>query len=140
MTIGAWGLFWVLALAIIAVGLVIGFAITDDARGLISLFATIPICLCILFGMHWWYGNTESGKRAIKTQESNFDGGIRRHVSVYDAVGNLIQEWDGKFDVDFDADGKRILFDDENGRRHLVYFKTGTVIVEEVDEKEDKRG
>ena len=133
MTIGGWALFWVLTAIIVGAGIGIGIAIADDARGFISLVVTIPICGCILLGMHWWYGNTESGKRAVKTQESNFDGGIRRHVSVYDAVGNLIQEWDGKFDVDFDGDEQRILFDDENGYRHLVYFKTGTVIVEEID-------
>lgn len=133
MTIGGWALFWFFAVIIVGAGIGIGLAIAGDARCFISLLATIPICICILLGMHWWYGNTESGKRAVKTQESNFDGGIRRHVSVYDAVGNLIQEWDGKFDVDFDGDEQRILFDDENGRRHLVYFKTGTVVVEEVD-------
>lgn len=133
MTLGGWALFWFFAVIVVGAGIGIGFEIAGDARCFISLLATIPICVCILLGMHWWYGNTESGKRAVKTQESNFDGGIRRHVSVYDAIGNLIQEWDGKFDVDFDSDGKRILFDDENGRRHLVYFKTGTVIVEEVD-------
>ena len=133
MTIGGWVIFWIISAAIVFGGLAIGFSIADNALGFLSFLATIPFCLCILFGMHWWYGNTESGKRAIKTQESNFDGGIRRHVIVYDAVGNMIQEWDGKFDVDFDGDEQRILFDDENGRRHLVYFKTGTVIVEEVD-------
>lgn len=133
MTIGGWALFWLFVVIIVGAGIGIGLAITGDARCFVSILATIPICSCILFAMHWWYGNTESGKRAIKTQESNFDGGIRRHVSVYDAVGNLIQEWDGKFDVDFDGDEQRILFDDENGRRHLVYFKTGTVVVEEVD-------
>ena len=53
-------------------------------------------------------------------------------MKVYDAVGNLLQEYEGRFDVDFNGDEQRILFDDENGKRHVIYFKTGTVIVEEV--------
>ena len=51
---------------------------------------------------------------------------------MYDAIGNLLQEYEGKFDVDFNGDEQRILFDDEKGQRHVIYFKTGTIIVEEV--------
>ena len=83
--------------------------------------------------MVWYYNNTESGKRAFKTQESNFEGGIKRSVIVYDAIGNKLQTYEGKFDVDFDGDEQRILFDDENGMRHVIYFKSGTIIVEEID-------
>ena len=133
MTIGAWVVFWLISALIIGGAIGIGYAISEGKGILLGIVITVPICVCMLFGMHWWFGNTESGKRDLKTQNSNFDGGIRRHVSVYDAVGNLIQEWDGKFDVDFNGDEQRILFDDENGKRHLVYFKTGTVVVEEVE-------
>ena len=56
----------------------------------------------------------------------------KRSVKVYDAIGNLLQEYEGKFDVDFNGDEQRILFDDEKGQRHVIYFKTGTIIVEEV--------
>ena len=133
MTIGAWIVFWLISAFIIGGAIGIGYAISEGKGILLGIVITVPICVCVLFGMHWWFVNTESGKRDLKTQNSNFDGGIRRHVSVYDAVGNLIQEWDGKFDVDFNGDEQRILFDDENGKRHLVYFKTGTVVVEEVE-------
>lgn len=47
------------------------------------------------------------------------------------AIGNMLQEFEGTFDVEFDADKRRVLFDDENGKRHLIYFNSGTVIVEE---------
>ena len=82
-------------------------------------------------GMTWWFASTESGRRAMKTQESNFEGGIHRNIKVYDAIGNLLQEFEGTFDVDFNADDSRVLFDDENGKRHLIYFNSGTVTVEE---------
>ena len=31
-------------------------------------------------------------------------------------------------------DDDRILFDDENGLRHIIYYPTGTVIIDEVSE------
>ena len=135
MTIEAWVIYGFLVAIIIAV--VVMILITCESVG--ARVATI-ICgflasLFILFGYKWWYANTESGKRAMKTQESNFEGGIRRSVKVYDAVGNVLQEYKGTFDVDFSGDEQRILFDDENGMRHVIYFKTGTVIVEEVEDE-----
>lgn len=76
------------------------------------------------------YSNTESGKRALKGQNSNFNSGIERVVSVYDINGKLIEQYEGKFDVETDNDNY-ILFDDEEGRRHIIFYKTGTVIVDE---------
>ena len=103
----------------------------SEAKGII-LFVAIIISL-LAWGIGIWYCNyTESGKRALKTQQSNFDGGITRHVKVYDVNGELIQEYQGKFDIEYDDD--RILFDDENGLRHIIYYPTGTVIIDEMGE------
>ena len=102
---------------------------------------TIGIVLSAVFGLalivavwiigFWYFNHTESGKRAMKSQESNFNGGITRKVSVYDVQGDVIAEYQGKFDVDYDND--RIVFDDELGHRHIIYYPTGTVIVDEVE-------
>ena len=91
--------------------------------------AGIAIIVVLLIGMLWWFNNTASGKRAFKTQESNFNDGIERMVKVYDVNGELIVEYDGKFDITYDDD--RILFDDENGKRHIIYYPTGTVVIDE---------
>ena len=56
--------------------------------------------------------------------------GIDRTVKVYDVNGKLIQEYDGKFDIEYDDD--RIVFDDENNKRHIIYYPTGTIIIDEV--------
>ena len=61
--------------------------------------------------------------------QSDFGGGIERTVTVYDIDGEIIQEYSGKFDVDYDSE--RIKFDDENGERHVIYYTTGTVIIDE---------
>ena len=79
----------------------------------------------------WYYNGTESGKRALKTQESNFNGGIKRRVTVYDVEGDKIAEYEGKFDIEYDDD--RILFDDEQGLRHIIYYPTGNVIIDELE-------
>ena len=101
----------------------------------IACLVTIVVSLLLIFGM--WFGtylylnNTEAGKRALKTQDSNFNNGIERVVKVYDVDGDLISEYRGTFDIDYSDE--RILFDDENGNRHVIYFKTGTIIVDEVN-------
>ena len=64
-----------------------------------------------------------------QTQKSNFEGGIEREVRVYDVDGELIQSYAGKFDVVHDEN--RILFDDEDGKRHVIYYPTGTIIIDE---------
>lgn len=79
----------------------------------------------------WYYNGTEAGKRALKTQESNFNGGIKRRVTVYDVEGDMIAEYEGKFDIEYDDD--RILFDDEQGLRHIIYYPTGNVIIDELE-------
>lgn len=131
MTIGGWvGYFFIVAAIGAIMGCVAYFA-ENKTVAITSLIIMVLVSIGVLCGMLWWYSNTESGKRAMKTQESNFEGGIRRNVKVYDAVGNMLQEFEGTFDVEFDADKRRVLFDDENGKRHLIYFNSGTVIVEE---------
>lgn len=93
---------------------------------------TVIAIIGIVMAMRWYYSSTAEGARAMKTQESNFNNGMQRTVKVYDATGGLIQEYTGKFDIEYDDD--RILFDDENGLRHIIYYPTGTVIVDEIGE------
>lgn len=103
----------------------------DDIKGcIIGGLIAIIISGIMWAGVAWWFANTESGKRALKTQDSNFNGGITRQVLVYDMDGDLIAEYKGKFDIEH-TDG-RIMFDDENGQRHIIYFKSGSVIVNEL--------
>lgn len=78
----------------------------------------------------WYYNSTAAGRRAWKTQESNFNNGITREVKVYSMDGKLLEEYEGKFDLEYDND--RILFDDEYGMRHIIYCHTGIVVIDEV--------
>ena len=76
----------------------------------------------------WWFFGTAAGSRSLKTLRSNVSG-IERTVTVYDINGNVLKEYTGRFDVEYDE--SRILFDDEDGKRHVIYYTTGTVIIEE---------
>ena len=129
MTVGGWFIFIVISLVIISICTLFGLG--DGTKGaIIGALVGVIISFFILMGMMWYFNNTASGARAFKTQESNFNMGIQRKVTVFDATGNVIKEYEGKFDIEYDDD--RILFDDEKGLRHIIYYPTGTVIIDEV--------
>ena len=130
MTVGGYVLFGVLALVFLGAGAGLGYSADDEKGAIIGSIFGLFLSILLFIGMSWWYNNTASGSRALKSQESNFNNGIERRVEVYDATGNLIKTYEGKFDIEYDDD--RILFDDENGLRHVIYYPTGTVIVDEI--------
>lgn len=130
MTVGGWIGFFFLALVFFGVAILISFAAESTKKAtIISMCIASILTIAVLIGMLFYYNSTAAGKRAFKSQESNFNDGINRVVEVYDATGNLLKKYEGKFDVDYDDD--RIIFDDENGKRHVIYYPTGTVIVDE---------
>lgn len=137
MTIGGWIIFGIIAAII--VGPTIVLAMSCDSKGgavAISIGSAVLV-LIILAGMLFYYNNTASGKRAFKTQESDLNNGLYRGIYVYSMNGELIEEYHGKFDVDYDE--SRLVFDDEEGLRHVVYYTTGTVVInEERKESNDK--
>lgn len=126
---------WVFIIIVALFGLgITGFCIwgikeEKSASYIIGLIVTLAITIAICGGTAYWLYGTESGKRAIKDTQSNVSGGIERTVTVYDFEGDVIQQYTGKFDVDYDS--KRIKFDDESGKRHVIYYTTGTVIIDE---------
>ena len=134
MTVGAIITCLILTLIFIIFGGVIAYAAYETSDSIIGMIISIAITLVITIAMwvgtSWYYNNTEDGARALKTQDSNFNGGIERQVIVYDANGEIIEEYQGKFDVEYDSN--QILFDDENGQRHIICFGSGTVIINEV--------
>ena len=111
---------------------------SEGSASLVFRIATPIIALGIIGGLWWcvyfWQNNTESGRRELKTQDSNFHGGIEREVTVYDMNGDVIEHFQGKFDVEYK--NERVMFDDENGNRHIIYFKSGTVIINEISQEE----
>ncbi|WP_298032125.1 hypothetical protein [uncultured Dysosmobacter sp.] len=132
MTIGA----WIVAGIIGFTGLIIaGVLAWSGIRGSEKSFVVCGIAAALITALVcaafvWWRSNSESGKRALKDQQSNLNGGIERTVRVFDINGNLIEQYCGKFDIETDR-ASYILFDDEQGDRHMIYYTTGTIIVDE---------
>lgn len=100
------------------------------AGGLTVIISGIVIGLLISIGSAYWLYGTESGKRAQKDWVSETSGGIERVVTVYDINGEVIQTYEGKFDIETNEQNY-ILFEDEKGERHTIYYTTGTIIVDE---------
>ena len=116
-------------------GIAWGFSLWNDCEkgfGIFILIIGIIVGVSMMVGS-LLYSQTESGKRALKDQKSEFGGGIERILTVYDINGNIIEQYEGKFDVKMTQNDQNsyIKFDDENGKRHLIYYTTGTVIIDE---------
>lgn len=118
MTIGMWVI--VLFIALCGGGFcayAIAYAAKENSvsAGVIAFvcgLVTVAICAAII----WWGSTSESGKRALKEQQSDLNGGLERTVTLYSYNGDEIKSWSGKFDVSssetetyFDIDGKRVI-------------------------------
>ena len=129
MTIGGWFGFACIVLIIVILG-GFSFLVSETISGkTLSIAVSVAFIFIVLGAMLFYYNATASGKRAFKSQKSELENGIERVVTVYDMEGDVIKVYDGKFDVTYDDD--RILFDDEQGKRHVIYYPTGTVTVDE---------
>ncbi len=67
----------------------------------------------------------------MKDFRNNASGETPRQVKVYDINGKLIKEYKGRFDIKTNHDNY-ILFHDENGFFHIIYFTTETVIIDKL--------
>lgn len=130
-----WAIIGIIVVGLIGLGAAImlcAFAYKEKSVGFWivgAILGVLTIGVCILIG--WWNLNSASGRRAYKDQESNLNGGIERIVTVYDINGDIIETYKGKFDIETDRESY-ILFDDEQGLRHIIYYTTGTITVDEV--------
>lgn len=132
MTIGGWMLFGFIAIILLGIGVAVSVYFWGErkkAGSAISLTLAVLLIVLAFTGLHWYYNSTQSGARAMKDQESNLGNGLVRTVDIYDMEGDLIKTYSGQFDVEMHD--THIVFDDENGKRHTVYFTTGTVVIDE---------
>lgn len=133
MTIGMIvGIVFGVLILVVGIGTLIYGFVNDDVGTGVGIFIVGLIIGLVLIITPIVYSNTAAGQRAYKDQQSNFNvNQITREVIVYDINGNVITTYTGKFDIETDNE-KYILFDDEDGLRHIIYYTTGTVIVNEI--------
>lgn len=131
--IGIWVGIIIFAIAGIIGALIAATAVHSKAGKIGGAIACIVIAGSICFGLHWILYSTEGGKRMQKTFKSNTDGGLYRVVKVYDMEGDQIAEYKGQFDVEeHQTEGVTKIKFDLNGKRHIIYSSTGTVIIDEI--------
>ena len=90
----------------------------------------IAAVIAVIISVTMLTGCSASCGRVMKDWDNEFNNGINREITVYSATGEEVWHFEGKFDIVY-TDG-RVLFDDENNLRHVIYFQNGTVIVNEV--------
>ena len=88
------------------------------------------IAILVLFIICFLFCSCESCARSCKDFNSDVNGGLYRTVKVYDIDGDLVAEYEGKFDIETDHT-TYILWDDEYGKRHIIYFSTFNIIIDE---------
>ncbi len=130
MTFGGWVLFIVLALCAFGLAAVVAIEVDTKTGMVVTFLVTLVLVLAMFGGFMFYYHGTESGQRAFKTQQSNFEGGLNRTVTVYSYSGDEIRSWTGKFDV---TENDQETYFDIDGRR--VIIQGGIIINEEGPEK-----
>lgn len=133
MTIG----FWILTIVIGVCGLGFAFFVMWDYNsfrsGVPALLTTILIVVLVIFGGHWYFGNTASGARALKDEQSNLNKGLKREITITAEDGREIFHYIGKCDIE--TTNEYILFEDENGLRQMIYWGIqDTIIISELPE------
>lgn len=116
MTIAGWAILIIVSAISITVAWVISIDCYETKSTIIAFIVAALIIISTFCALSFYYHNTESGKRQVRTQKSDFSGGLNRTVSVYSYDGKILGQWTGKFDVTeddketyFDIDGKRVI-------------------------------
>lgn len=127
MTVGGIIFCVICSIFVIFLGVMIG----SNTNPLVGFLVFVILMVDIWGGSYWYCNNTASGARAIKDQQSNFNNGIERHIVVKDYSGGIIAEYEGKMDIETDNE-TYVLFDDEEGKRHIIYNTTGFILIDEI--------
>jgi len=95
---------------------------TNPGCFLLILSAIVSITIICSLGYYF----SASFRRTIKSNISNWTGGLERTLTLYDYEGKVIRTWSGKFDISNSEE--EVLFDLDNKR---VIIHGGIVVVEE---------
>ena len=137
MTIGWWILAGVIGVTGIVITIGVGFCAWENDDNWILRSLVSMVITAVLFGGavgvgHWYCNNTAAGVRSMKDQESNLNNGLHREIIVTAEDGREIFYYEGKCDIETDH-ASYILFEDEEGYRHIIYKGVqDTIIINEI--------
>ena len=138
-TLYDWIIFGILLACMIGV---IIFMIIENVEAkykIIALIIEVVLIVAVVGGCAAYHTKTKSGKRSIKTWQSETSGGIDRTVTVYDINGEEVAKYTGRFDVEESSqEGVVKIKFDCNGKRHIIYAQTGAVLIDENEEDQEE--
>lgn len=122
-TLMNWIIFALVALTGIIIAIV-AFCDDEPATAIIVLLVTAIIVGGLMLGVNWWHKNTANGTRAMRDYTSNIQNGVEREITITAEDGREIFHYIGKIDIETAHVGNAnyILFDDENGKRYMIYY------------------
>jgi len=136
--IGFWFVLVVLMIILLAcVWTIVYYGFGEEKKSQISIVGSILSLIVIggvIFGGVWWINNTAHGARMQLTWEAEMNVGLQRNVQVFTATGELVYEYQGRFDVD--QNDNRIIIDifneDNQPRRVYISAPAGVVIISQI--------
>ena len=130
LTLGQWIFAGIIAL--VTIGIIAYQCVEGEDGKTVIITTIIGLVIEALFVgfLSWYNANTAEGVRHYKDYVSNMENGLNRSIDIYAEDGRQIYHYDGKIDIE-DNDGY-ILFEDEDHKRHIIYYGAlDTVIIEE---------
>lgn len=94
-------------------------------KNFVTIFCSIIAIICILICLT----GCSSWDSTLKDFESETKGGLDRTVKVYSQTGELLAEYEGKINIEYDE--SRVIFQIDRDKRIAIYSDKATVIVEE---------
>ena len=127
-----WILFGIVFVCMVGVTIFMIAEKTETKYKIIVFVIEVILLVAMVGGCAAYHTKTESGKRSLKTWQSETTGGIDRTVTVYDINGEEVARYTGRFDVEESSqEGVVKIKFDCDGKRHIIYAQTGTVLIDE---------
>lgn len=131
MTIGFWVTAIIVAVVGVVLGIMVGISDYEWGKAFGIIVAGFVIAGLILGGGYWYCNNTAGGARAMKDQQSELHNGLNREITITAEDGRQIFYYKGKCDIE--TNGNYILFEDEEGLRQMIYWGIqDTIIISEL--------
>lgn len=122
LTLLDWVLFALLLTLGVSVTIVVGCIAESKKSTVISGIICAFVLALIMFGIGWWNTGTAAGQRKIKDNQSNINNGIEREIVITAEDGREIFRYEGKIDIESNHEDNYIKFDDESGKRYIIYY------------------
>lgn len=121
-TLGNYMLFIFLLLIGAIASIFIGARFEKVSVGIISGLISVILIGVVMAIVGWYNTNTAAGQRAVKDFESNINNGIDREITITAEDGREIFHYEGKVDIESNHTDNYIKFDNEEGKRYIIYY------------------